>query len=189
MRTAPVLSRVTLSSRWRGTARPRGSPSAVGIFEDHGDVGDVLHPGSANISTDGRSYTVSGSGENMWFARDAFHFVWKRASGDVGLAADVAFRGAGTNPHRKACLMIRQSLAADSAYVDLALHGDGLTSLQFRDSKGAATHEIQANVTAPGRLRIEKRGKYTLDVRLARQMSRFLLGSGRAGLPWKSHFM
>ena len=58
--------------------------------------------------------------------------------------------------------MIRQSLAADSAYVDLALHGDGLTSLQFRDSKGAATHEIQANITAPGRLRIEKRGKYTL---------------------------
>ena len=39
----------------------------------------MLHPGSANNSADGRSYTVSGSGENMWFGRDAFHFVWKRA--------------------------------------------------------------------------------------------------------------
>jgi Tol biopolymer transport system component len=42
------------------------------------------------------------------------------------------------------------------------LHGDGLTSLQFREAKGAATHEVQANVSAPGRLRIEKRGKYAL---------------------------
>ena len=32
--------------------------------------------------------------------------------------------------------MIRQGLDADSAYVDVALHGDGLTSLQFRDAKG-----------------------------------------------------
>ena len=56
--------------------------------------------------------------------------------------------------------MIRQSLDADSAYVDVALHGDGLTSLQFRETKGAATHEVQANVVKPGRLRIEKRGNY-----------------------------
>jgi hypothetical protein len=70
-------------------------------------------------------------------ARDAFHFAWKKASGDLALAADVAFLGAGKDPHRKACLMIRQSLDADSAYVDVALHGDGLTSLQFREAKGA----------------------------------------------------
>src|SRR5437870_4400992 len=56
----------------------------------------------------------------------------------------------------------RQGLEADAAYVDVALHGDGLTSLQFREAKGAATHEVQANVTAPRRLRIEKRGKYAL---------------------------
>ena len=91
---------------------------------------------------------------------DAFQFAWKKASGDLSLAADVAFVGAGKDPHRKACLMIRQDLDADSAYVDVALHGDGLTSLQFREAKGAATHEVQANVSRPARLRIEKRGKY-----------------------------
>ena len=56
--------------------------------------------------------------------------------------------------------MIRQSLDADSAYADVALHGDGLTSLQYRDTKGATTHEIQSNISAPERLRIEKRGDY-----------------------------
>ena len=55
--------------------------------------------------------------------------------------------------------MIRQSLDADAAYVDVAVHGDGLTSLQFRDAKGAATHEVQANVSAPTRLRLVKRGQ------------------------------
>src|SRR5262249_31049650 len=48
----------------------------------------------------------------------------------------------------------------DSAYVDVALHGDGLTSLQFREAKGAATHEVQANASVSRRLRIEKKGKY-----------------------------
>ena len=98
----------------------------------------------------------------MWFAKDAFHFAWKKATGDLSLTADVAFLGAGKDPHRKACLMIRQGLDADAAYVDVAVHGDGLTSLQFREAKGAATHEVQANVAAPARVRLEKRGKYAL---------------------------
>ena len=132
------------------------------LFENHQDIGTVLHPGSVDFDEAKRSYTISGSGENMWVAKDAFQFVWKKASGDLALAADIAFLEKGKDPHRKACLMIRQSLDEDSAYVDVALHGDGLTSLQFRAAKGAATHEVQANVSAPRRLRIEKRGKHAL---------------------------
>ena len=45
-------------------------------------------------------------------------------------------------------------------YADVALHGDGLTSLQYRDAKGDATHEIQSNISSPLQLRIEKRGDY-----------------------------
>ncbi len=44
--------------------------------------------------------------------------------------------------HRKAALMIRQSLEPDAAYADVALHGDGLTSLQFRPTAGAATSAL-----------------------------------------------
>jgi len=134
----------------------------VGIFEAHGDIGVVLHAGSTTFDDTAKSYTLAGSGENMWFAKDAFHFAWKKVSGDCSLSADISFVGKGTDPHRKACLMIRQGVGADAAYVDAALHGDGLTSLQFRDAKGAATHEVQANVSAPARLRIEKRGKYAV---------------------------
>jgi Tol biopolymer transport system component len=150
------------SPEFTATSQTAPDAGSVGIFEAHGDIGTVLHPGSITFDRVAKSYTVSASGENMWFAKDAFHFAWKKVTGDCALAADIAFVGKGTDPHRKACLMLRQSLDADAAYVDAAIHGDGLTSLQFRDAKGGATHEVQANVSAPVRLRIEKRGKYAL---------------------------
>jgi hypothetical protein len=134
--------------------------SPLGIFQDHGDVGAVLHAGSARYDAAHGAYTLAGSGENIWFTGDAFQFVWKQVSGDIALTADIAFPEPGGNPHRKAVLMIRQSLDADSPYADVALHGVGLTSLQYRDAKGAVTHEIQSNLSAPHRLRIEKRGDY-----------------------------
>jgi len=136
--------------------------NAVGIFEGHGDVGDVGAAYAGNVEYDAGkvTYTIAGGGENIWFDHDAFQFAWKRASGDVSLAADVEFLGAGKNPHRKAVLMVRQSLEADAAYVDIAVHGVGLTSLQYRDEKGGTTHEVQANVNAPKRVKIVKNGDY-----------------------------
>ena len=138
----------------------QSAPMPVGAFQDHADIGTVLHPGSAEYDAAQHIYTLTGSGENMWFASDAFQFAWKQVSGDVALTADIAFPQARGNEHRKAVLMIRQSLDADSPYADVALHGDGLTSLQYRDAKGATTHEIQSNISAPHRLRIEKRGDF-----------------------------
>src|SRR5881409_3035179 len=80
--------------------------SALGLFEAHGDVGAVGKPGSVEYDAARKSYLVAGGGENMWLASDAFHFVWKRMSGDVSLAADIQCIGAGGNAHRKACLLI-----------------------------------------------------------------------------------
>jgi Tol biopolymer transport system component len=134
--------------------------TAIEIFEGHADVGGPKRPGSAEFNSTQRTYAVTGGGKNMWFTNDALHFVWKKIFGDVSLAADITFRGQGIDPHRKACLLIRQNLETDSAYADAALHGDGLTSLQYREADGAVTREIQSNVSGPRRLRIEKRGKY-----------------------------
>jgi TolB protein len=134
--------------------------ASLGVFENHSDIGTVLHAGSAEYDGSKHTYTVTGSGENMWSAADAFQFVWKKVSGDVTLTADISFLTAGGNEHKKAMLIFRQSLDADSVYADLALHASGLTSLQFRDEKGALTHEIQSNVSAPKRLRLVKRGDY-----------------------------
>lgn len=134
--------------------------TAVGIFEGHQDVGAVLHPGSTTFDAAKQSYTVAGSGENMWFGRDDFQFAWKKISGDVAISANIAFLGDKGNDHRKAVLMIRQTLEGNSPAVDIARHGDGLTSLQFREAASADDREVQTNVEGPKRVRLEKHGDY-----------------------------
>ncbi|HEX7862138.1 MAG TPA: hypothetical protein VF773_17520 [Verrucomicrobiae bacterium] len=140
----------------------------VGIFEGTADVGVLSRPGKVSVADANARYVIQGGGSNMWFSADAFHFVWKKVSGDVSLAADIEIPQSSGDPHRKGVLIIRQSLDADSAYADAALHGDGLTSLQYRPEKGARTYEIQANTTKPKRLRIEKRGSY-VSMSIARE--------------------
>ena len=149
-----VFTGAALNHLWATPAAP------LGVFEEHGDVGTVLHPGSVEYDASTETYTLTGSGENMWFAADAFQFVWKKISGDVTLTADISFPTTTGNPHKKAVLMLRQSLDADSVYADVALHGVGMTALQYRDEKGALTREIQSNLSGPKRLRIAKRGDY-----------------------------
>ena len=127
-----------------------------------------LNRGSVDYDAINKSYRISGSGENMWFTSDAFQFVWKKMSGDVSLTADIRWIGTGGNPHRKACLLIRQSLDPNSPYADVAVHGEGLTSLQYRETAGAPTREIQSNVSGPQRVRIEKEGDYVF-MSLARE--------------------
>ena len=134
--------------------------TGLGIFSHQGDIGNAAHPGSVNFNPASGEYLIAGGGENMWFTNDAFHFAWKKMSGDFTLTADVKFLGTGGNPHRKACLLIRQTLKPDSVYADVALHGNGLTALQYRETKGDLTHEIQSNISAPARVRIEKHGQY-----------------------------
>jgi hypothetical protein len=132
--------------------------SGAGQFESHGDIGSTRTAGSVKFDAAKGEYLVGGSGENMWFASDAFHFVWKKWSGNVSLAADVRWIGTTGNAHRKACLIIRQSLDPDAPYVDAALHGDGLTSLQYREVRGGPTREIQSGLSGPRKIHIEREG-------------------------------
>jgi hypothetical protein len=129
-----------------------------GIFSGQGDVGTVSRPGTASFDAASGAYTVGASGANMWFKQDAMHFVWMQAKGDLSIAADIAFVGTSKQTHRKACLVIRQNLTPGSAYVDVALHGDGLTSLQFRDAQDGTTKEIQSDLASPARVRLDKIG-------------------------------
>ena len=137
--------------------------AGIGIFDSETDVGANPKTGSSAYDATAGEYRITGGGANIWAAVDAFHFVWKKISGDVTLTADVRFTGSGAVGHRKAVLMVRQGLEPDSAYADVALHGDGLTSLQFRPTTGAMTQEMRSPLTAPLRIRLERRGgQFTL---------------------------
>ncbi len=130
----------------------------LGPFDSQADVGHPAKKGAARFNAQDNSILVTGGGANMWFTNDDFHFVWTKVSGNFSLAASPAFIGTAGNAHRKACLMVRASLEPGAPYIDVAVHGDGLTSLQFRDEAGANTHEIQAMEKKPGRVAIERQG-------------------------------
>lgn len=131
---------------------------APGIFENQTNIGDVLHPGSVDYDAEKQIYTIAGSGTNMWFDRDEFYFVWKRMKGDFILATNAKFIGEGIEPHRKLGWIIRSSLESNSPHVNAAVHGDGLTSLQFRRIAGGMTEEIKFSLTGADVIRLERKG-------------------------------
>ena len=160
----------------------------LGIFSGHVDIGTILHPGSTTFDGAHDTYTVSGSGDNTWFKSDDLQYVWKKVNGtDVILSSEVHFPADGGNPHRKAMLMIRQSLDPDSAYVDIARHGDGLTSLQYRDGNGEVTREIETSVSGPPSLRLVKHGDF-FYVLYAGEDGRWQFSGASMKLPMKGAF-
>jgi TolB protein len=132
----------------------------LGPFTESADVGELSRKTLVTYDRSSGIYFLSAAGENIWGGRDAFGFVWKEMKGDASIGARVHLIGKSAQPHRKAGVMFRQSLAPDSAYVDAVVHGDGLTSLQFRAENGGPTREIQCAGEAPTAVRIEKRGDY-----------------------------
>ena len=135
-----------------------GAAELFGQFTGRTDIGELNRPGTFGYDAASGAYTIGSAGANMWARRDDFNFVWKKISGDIAFAAEIEFVGTSAEPHRKACLLIRQTLTADSVYVDAAVHGDGLTSLQFRDETGGVTREVQSRTSVPRRLRLDKIG-------------------------------
>lgn len=130
----------------------------LGIFTNQGSVGQTPAGGNAQYDAVKGEYRIAGGGANVWGTSDAFYFVWKKASGDVTLTADVQWVGTSSAEHRKALLMVRQSLDPGSAYGDAVSHGNGLTSLQFRGAANEQTYQVMTQIEGPVRLRIEKKG-------------------------------
>ncbi len=142
----------------------------IGLFEGQSDIGGAVVPGSAGYDAAAKRYTINSAGYNIWYTRDEFRYLWKKMSGDVSLAADVAFPNPGGYGDRKAVLVIREDLDDDSREVMTALHGAGLIHLAQRPVKNASIREdvrIEGAGGAAARIGIEKRGdSFTLFVSL-----------------------
>ncbi len=128
------------------------------IFKADNDIGNIKLKGSLQYNNETQQYTISGSGQNIWGMHDDFHFAWKKLKGDFILDAQLQFVGKGTNAHRKIGWMVRHSLEPNTVYADAAIHGDGLTSLQFRRAIDTMTEEIKTDIKAPDVVRFERKG-------------------------------
>lgn len=89
------------------------------------DIGAVGATGSATYSAG--TFTVTGSGNNIWDTADEFRYVYQPSSGDCRITARVATQQ-NIDPYSKAGVMIRENNAAGSRYAAVLITpGNGIT--------------------------------------------------------------
>jgi len=135
--------------------QPASGP--LGILAGASDIGKA-RAGATVYEPAGKVYRVTGGGADMWGAADAFHYGWVRLSGDAAVAADIHFPAGSLAPLEKAVLVFRQSLDPGAPYADIAIHGDGHITLQYRSTAGGKTEDVTAAERGATRLRIERAG-------------------------------
>jgi regulation of enolase protein 1 (concanavalin A-like superfamily) len=126
----------------------------LGAFTNSGDVGGPSKKGSTEFNASNGQYRITGSGANIWAKQDQFQFVWREMSGNFTVTATMQFLGQGED-HRKAGIMLRQSLDTDSPYGDIVIHGNGMPGIQWRSTKGEDTNTFDLPFDGPGKYTVK----------------------------------
>jgi len=121
------------------------------------DIGSVKAAGSSVVSNG--TYTINGSGADIWSTADAFRYTFQPVNGDCIITARV-LNMQNTAPWAKAGIMVRSSLAANSAYALGFMSPSNGFAFQQRTSTGGSASGI-SNVTgiaAPYWVRLVRSG-------------------------------
>ena len=130
----------------------------TGLFDRLSDIGAPEIPGTVCYIEPSQTYRITGSGANIWFGNDSFSFLSKKMNGDFILQTQVQFMGEGHELHRKTGIMFRSSTSTSSPMVACTVHGDGLTSLQYRKAERDSVKEVKFVIKGPDVLQLEKKG-------------------------------
>jgi regulation of enolase protein 1 (concanavalin A-like superfamily) len=129
------------------------------------DIGAVAAAGSVTVDPGSpafpsSTFTVRGSGADIWGTRDEFHYVYRNVSGDFGVLVD--FRGVdNVDQWTKAGLMIRSGTDPGAAHVSLFVTPTAVkgVSLQARLQNGGSSVELaRVPVPPPASLRLSRQG-------------------------------
>ena len=110
----------------------------------------------------GDIYTIKASGDDIWNAADGGYFAYRQVTGDFVMTIRVLSID-GTNEWAKGGMMIRNTLDANSVFVDMIASntaGNGV-SLQYRSTKGgnAASYDQVSGVNSkPRSIRMVREG-------------------------------
>jgi hypothetical protein len=140
----------------------------IGNFTNSDDVGAPPLKGGVEFDIATGQYKITGSGTDIWGKSDQFHYVYKQLSGNFTVTATASFLTGGIG-HRKAVIMLRKTLDADSPFLQLAIHGDGTPAVQFRNTKADTTNTVDFPIEGPGtwKLKLTRQGS-TITVWIAK---------------------
>lgn len=130
-----------------------------GSFTNSDDIGAPPLKGAVEFDPSTGQYKITGSGSDIWGKADQFHYVWREMSGNFAVTATAKFLTDGIG-HRKAVVMLRKSIDNDSPFLQLAIHGDGMPAVQFRNAKADNTNTVDFPVEGPGtwKLKLQRQG-------------------------------
>lgn len=137
---------------------PLSAQSNLGVFTKHLNIGACNYEGGVTYNPIDQSYTIRGSGKNMWANNDEFHYLLTSIKGDFILKTDVKFTGQSSNPKRKVGWIIKNDLNSETQHINAGTHGGGLTSLQYRKINGGKTDHIVLSDSLPDVIQIERKG-------------------------------
>ena len=137
-----------------------GDPGTLETPWTSSDVGAVGAEGSASYDVESGTFTVRGSGADIWGTADEFHWMHQEFAGDFDMTArvlDVEHIDAWT----KAGLMVREGTGAGARHASLFVTPTTQKGIAFqrRPSAGRASlHTSGPAVTAPVWIRLKRTG-------------------------------
>jgi regulation of enolase protein 1 (concanavalin A-like superfamily) len=118
------------------------------------DIGQPTPAGSASHTSG--TFTVKGSGADIWGTSDQFRFVYRRLTGDGVIVARVATLQH-ADPWSKAGVMVRDRLTASSKFAMALVSGTQGIAFQRRTANSAsAVHTAGPFSSAPQWLKLER---------------------------------
>jgi fibronectin type 3 domain-containing protein len=125
-----------------------GGSGTLPVGWSHGDVGAVGVSGGASYA--GGTFTVSGSGVDIWGTSDSFQFAYLQLTGDGSVSARVTAQS-NTDPWARAGVMVRETLAAGSRHALAAITpGQGFSFTSRTTAGGTSSYTFGGAGTPAG---------------------------------------
>ncbi len=122
-----------------------------------GDPGDLVGAAGSASYTNG-TFTIDGSGADIWGTADGFNYLYQTASGDCDIKARVVSVG-NTAAGAKAGVIIRETLNANSAHASMLItSGSGAAFIRRTSTGGTSAITSTTSITAPYWVRVQRSG-------------------------------
>lgn len=175
-RAVDNLGATTVSAAATITVSP-GSTGNLPAPWAHQDVGGVGIAGSASIS--GGTWSITGSGTDVWGTADQFQYVYQPLTGDGTVIARVA-TVQNADQWVKAGVMIRETLAPGSTHAFMIVTPGTAKGLAFQrrtTTDGASTHTAGGEGAPPSWVKLTRVGSTFSAYRSADGVNWTLVGT------------
>ena len=138
-------------------ARP---PNALPAPWTAGDVGAVGAAGAATFDSGTGTFTVRGSGADIWGTTDEFHWMHQPWTGDFEMTSRVA-SVENVDAWTKAGLMVREGSGAGARHASLLVTPTTVRGIAFQrrpTAHGESVHTYGPAMTAPAWIRLKRTG-------------------------------